>query len=119
VRNKHMVSELLGLPGSEQLGECSRCGESPFPLLQLKVIGHQVALCRTCLRRLLDILEHGIVVESDDGGWSMPVLVVQPSAVDDGCYDAGGVNTPGLHRPECNAIRNAGQCDAGLGAVPQ
>jgi hypothetical protein len=78
VVNKPMVRELLGLPGSEQLGECSRCGESPFPLLQLKVIGHHVALCRTCLRRLLDILEHGIVVESDDGGWSMPVLVVEP-----------------------------------------
>jgi hypothetical protein len=57
VSNKHLVKELLGLTGSECLGECSRCGESPFPLLQLKVIGHQVALCRSCLRQLLNLLE--------------------------------------------------------------
>lgn len=52
------VAELLGLPSSQCLAECSRCGESQFPLLQLRVIYHQVALCRTCLRRLLNILEH-------------------------------------------------------------
>jgi hypothetical protein len=53
------VRELLGLDPRDCLGECSRCGGSPFPLLQLRVIGHQVALCRTCLHYLLGLLEHG------------------------------------------------------------
>ena len=54
------VRELLGLPASECLGECSRCGGSTFPLLQLRVISHQVALCRSCLDELTDLVAHGL-----------------------------------------------------------
>ena len=41
------VRELLDLPPTERLGDCARCGDEPGSanLLQLRVIGHQVALC--------------------------------------------------------------------------
>jgi hypothetical protein len=47
------------------------------------------------------------------------VAELEPPDVDDGCYDAGATDTPGLHRPDCNAIRNGGPCDQGRGAVSQ
>ena len=53
------VREMLDLPLTDRLGECSRCGE-PQPtgeMVQLRVIGHHVALCRSCLNLLTALAE--------------------------------------------------------------
>lgn len=49
------VRILHGLPVTEQLAECTMCLEDRLMLVQLGVIGHQVALCGPCLR---DIQRH-------------------------------------------------------------
>jgi hypothetical protein len=49
------VRELLGLPRNQRLMECCRCGHMALTLLQLQVIGHQVALCSVCLHALLQL----------------------------------------------------------------
>ena len=62
-----LVRELLDLPPTERLGDCARCGDEPgtAKLLQLRVIGHQVALCGRCLHRLAELVEpHGEPVAS-------------------------------------------------------
>ena len=47
------VRELLDLDPHDRLGECSRCGEYQPDAVQLRVIGHQVALCAGCLELLV------------------------------------------------------------------
>lgn len=49
------VRILHGLHVDEQLVECSMCAEDRLMMVQLGVIGHQVALCGPCLR---DIARH-------------------------------------------------------------
>jgi hypothetical protein len=53
------VRELPDLPANERLGECARCGDEPGSerLVQLRAIGHHVALCGRCLYRLAELVE--------------------------------------------------------------
>lgn len=51
--------ELLGLPTSQRLGACSRCGAEPGSdnLVQFRFVGHQGALCWPCLDALAAYVE--------------------------------------------------------------
>ena len=51
------VRILKNLPVSERLVDCNMCMEDRVRLVQLGVIGHQVALCGPCLRRIMKALE--------------------------------------------------------------
>jgi hypothetical protein len=53
------VRELLNLPPNERLGDCARCGDEPASahLVQLRVIGHHVALCGRCPHHLTQLVE--------------------------------------------------------------
>jgi hypothetical protein len=46
------VRILADLPIQERLMECTRCFNFARELVQLGVVGHQVALCAPCLRTL-------------------------------------------------------------------
>ena len=52
------VREILNLPANERRGDCDRCGAETGSenLVQLRVIGHHVALCGRCLRQLTDLV---------------------------------------------------------------
>lgn len=52
------VREMLNLPANERRGDCDRCDAEPGSdnLVQLRAIGHHLALCGPCLRSLADLV---------------------------------------------------------------
>lgn len=46
------VELLHNLPIQERLMTCTMCGTDTLRTLQLRVIGHQIALCVSCVQRL-------------------------------------------------------------------